>query len=432
MKKLIILALAATMSVTAFAQSTKKADEAKKKIERSDAAINDAKKQVQVGTWIDRSNAFVDAGTAYTSNLIAELPAAQMTTPNMLGAPKEIEPVELGGVTYDKYIYDKIDMYVTPEGMVSFWNAKEEVYPEAFTKALVALEKAKEISPKDFTKPGKALTAVDRLISEVSTVARNSYMIGQYKDGGKYFNCAFKAAGLKGELDTMSLYYSGLSYVEAEDFAQGKDIFEKMISVGAGQEGFAYSYLAFCLEKLGDVNKAIETYETGFNKFPENASIMGGLINIYLAQDKNPEKLIELIKKAQSVDTKNVSLYLVEAQIWDKIGNKDNTYAALDKAIQIDPTSMQAHYNYALYKLIASDAIVEEANKLPLNDTKTYNAMLEDVKVLRESAVELLEKAYELEASKDLYETLGQIYYICRDYDKKYQEGYEKYQATKQ
>lgn len=429
MKKLLIIAVALTLNIAATAQSSKEADAAKKKIERSDAAIANVKKAAQANTWVDRATAYTDAAMAYSANLIANLPASQLNTTQ--GEPLNIEDVVITGAPLSKYEYARIDIYVTPEGLVSFWNIKEEAVEGALFKALEALEKAKEISAKDFTKTGKATNATDRLFNEMSTTARSSYMLGQFQKAAKDFTGAHQVMTLTGTVDTLSLYYSGICYSEGKEYAKAKKVFERLISIGSDQDGHSYHYLATATEQLGEADKAIEIFEAGFKKYPENGAIMGGLINSYMTQDKNPEKLIEIIQKAQNIDTTNVSLYLVEAQVWDKIGNKENTYKALEKAIEIEPTNIQAYYNYALFKIIASDALVAEAGKLDLNDTKTFDSMMEEVKALRISGVALLEKAFELDTEKtiDMGSLLGQMYFICRDYAPEFQTKHDQYKA---
>lgn len=429
MKKLIIIAAALTLSIAATAQSSRGADAAKKKIERSDAAIANAKKVGQINTWVDRASAFTDAALAYSSDLIADLPASQLAV--NLGDPTTIKDVVITGVPLSQYVYDKVDVYVNEMGLISFWNVKEEAVEGALFTALKSLEKAKEINAKDFTKSSRATNAIDRLFAEMSTVARSNYMLNNFKEAAEEFGGAYETMALKGSVDTISLYYSGICYSSAGDFAEAKKIFEKLISIGADQEGYSYHYLAISIEKLGEIDKALETFETGFAKYPANAAIMGGLINIYMTQDKNPEKLTDIIKQAQTVDPKNVSLYLVEAQVWDKLGNKENTYKALEKAIEIEPTNIQAYYNYALFKIISSDALVKEADKLDMNDVKTYDSMMAEVKTLRIDGIALLEKAYALDTENTLEmgELLGQMYFVCRDYTPELLAKHEKFQA---
>lgn len=432
MKKLFILAAALLVSNAALAQATasKDAQAVQKKIERSDATIADAKKAASANAWLERAGVMIDAATVYSKQLIAEMPVAQLLTPNMLGNPISIDDVTIGGAAMSKYVFENLDLYVSEEGNVQFWIVKNEIHPNSFFESLAALKKAKEINAKDFTGAGRGVQAVDRMVTESSIVGRSFYMLGNLIPAGKLFQAAFEASELKGAVDTISLYYAGICFYDGGEYKTALAELEKLLSFGSQQNGMTLSYIAACQDKLGEKDKAIETYEKAFALYPSNSNIMGGLINAYMSSNKNPEKVIELIKKAQEIDPKNVSLYLVESQIWDKIGNRANAIVAIEKAQQIDPKSLEAYFNAAVLNLMSSDDVVEKANKLDINDTKTYDSMMEQVKVLRLKAIEMLEKAYSVDpTSSSVIDLLGQIYFICRDYSEEIAAKHEKFSA---
>ncbi len=428
MKKILFIALAALTTVAASAQS-KEAQAVLKKIERSDAAIADAKKAAKINTWIDRAEIFTEATAHYTSSLVAQTPIAQLQL--ILGEPKAIEEATLQGEMYSKYIFPTLDLYVNNSGSVIYWEAREELYANAPQEAIASLEKAKEINAKSFATSSKSSAVVNKLAAELNSVGRNLYAIGKPEQAGDAFMGAYEVKELKGQVDTVAFYFSGICYFEAENYAKAQQTFENMLSMGSAQEGLTYYYLAGCYEKQDNINKAIEIYEEGFTKYPENASLMGGLINAYILAERSPEELITLIKRAQDVDPTNVSLYLVEAQIWEQSGNRVESYKALDNALELDPTSMHAMYNYAVFKVMESDALVEEANKLDINDVETYEKMMVQVADLRKEAVVLLEECYALyPQDASVIDLLRQMYFICRDYGNEYKSKLEAFNNT--
>ncbi len=430
MKKVILLALVAVVSLSALAQDDKAAQAVLKKVERSDAAASDPKKASKMNTWLDRATAYTDAGVFYTSNLIANIPVAQMTATSMVGEPEKIEEVTLIDVPYSKYVYKEFDMYVTGDGNVALWVVKEEVVPGALKEAIESLKKAKDLDESGFVKSTKANGVVDRVASEFNTMGRNFYMVGDFVEAGDSFISAYNVMELKGVVDTVSYYFAGIALFEGAQYERSEAIFEKLISIGAYQGGMSYYYLASCQDQLGDKEGMLKTYEEAFAKFPENATIMGGLINAYVIMDKNPEEIITLLQNAQKLDPNNVSLYIVEAQIWDKAGKREEAFKALDKAIELDPKSIPARYNYAIFKIIESDATVEAANKLDINDTKTYDEMMAKVEVLRTEAIGKLEECYAIAPDNaDVIDLLRQMYFVCRDYEQ-YKDKHEEFNAT--
>ncbi len=428
MKKILFIALAALTTVAASAQS-KEAQAILKKIEKSDAAIADAKKAAKINTWIDRADLLTEAAAVYTSNLVAQTPIAQLSL--LLGEPTDIVEATLQGVPFSKYIYPTLELYVDEMGTAIYWEATQEVREGAAFEAIEALEMAKEVNAKSFATSSKSSSVVNELSAELNSVGRNLYAIGKLEKAGEAFMGAYEVKQLKGQVDTTAFYFSGICYFEAEQYTQAQEIFEQMLAMGSTQEGLTYYYLAGCFEKQEDLEKAITIYEEGFTKFPENASLMGGLINAYILAERSPDELIKLIEKAQSLDPKNVSLYLVEAQIWEQNGNRVESYSALDQALAIDPNNMHAMYNYAVFKVMESDALVEEANKLDINDHATYDKMMDQVTELRKEALTLLEECYAIypqEAS--IIDLLRQMYFICRDYGDEYKAKQDAFNAS--
>ncbi len=418
MKKLALVALLALSTLSSFAQDDKIKEAALKKIAKSDADIENPKKMGKFNTWLSRADVFIDAGIAYTNKLVADLPVAQITMPGMAGQPKAIQEVEFFGQPYSKYVYENFDMFVNSAGVVSFWEARAEAYPDAFGEALNALEKAKEVDEVGFMKAAKTKSTIFRLASELNTIGRNFYTVGKYAEGGAAFQKAYEANLLVGTTDTLSMYYSALCYFEAKEFEKSEKIFANMLDIKAYEGGMTIYYLSECQKNLDKKTEYIKTLEDGFELFPENSTIMGGLINAYMTENENPDKLIDLIKKAQALDTENISLLLVESQIWEKIGKLENAYLALEKALEKDPKSMHANYNYAVFKIMESDNLVAKAGKLDFNDVATYDAMMAEVETKRREAITQLEKCLELDPeNQDVIGVLRQMLFICRNYE---------------
>ncbi|MEG0655476.1 MAG: hypothetical protein RR465_00430 [Mucinivorans sp.] len=194
------------------------------------------------------------------------------------------------------------------------------------------------------------------------------------------------------------------------------DRLEKVLSLAYTQDGAIYYYIGLCQDLLGDKEGAIKTYEMGFSKYPANQSVMAGLINAYMESGKNTDQLIAIVHKAQELDPKNVSLYLVESNVWDKLGNKTKAEDALIKATEIAPNDFNVHYNYAILKVLHAEGLIKAANELDLNDTKNYNEMMSKAIELQKIAIEKLEKAYSIDPKNaGAIDLLRQLYFPRRD-----------------
>lgn len=422
MKRLLIFA-AACLTMAASAQ-TKDVEALQKKMEKSDAAVADAKKGTMANTWIDRADLKIDMGVVFTNKLIAGQSAEMMIL--TLGEPKSIEQVTIASKPYSKHVYEYFDFYTDAAGTLVFWDARTEAIPDAFGSALADLTKAKELSAKDFAPKGKAITTVGRLYDEIRNSASNNYSLRKLHKAGELFEMAVKTKELEGLVDTSSYYYAGIAFFESEEFDHALKLFEKVATMGYEQDGNLAHFLSACQMKTGDNATALVTAEKGFSAYPNNTLLMGGLINVYMASNQNPEKLIGLIQKAQEMDPTNASLYLVESDIRNKLGQHQEAYAAIEKAIALDGKNFDAIYNYGILKVLEAEGLIEKANKLELNDTKNYNAFVEQAVALQKEAIGKLESAYELQKDNlQVVELLRQLYFPRRDDNAQMQTRYD-------
>lgn len=410
MKKLLFLFVA--LATLAASAQTKEAETLKKKLDKNTEATQDAKKAATASIWIERAGIMIDASNIFTAKLIAGFSLEQVTP--MVGPATSTEEVKVGGEPYTKYIFPHFDFWTNGEGLIQFWQTKTELVPNALSEAYNNLAKAKGISEKDFM--AKGVLFASKLQNQYQTDAMAWYSLGDLPKAAVNFEGAAKTAALMGEVDTTMIYYGGIANFDSENYAAALPIFEQVASLGAEQEGLIYYYIGECQSRLGEKDKAIATMEKGFEKYPQNASIVGTLINIYLASESNPEKLIALIGQAQKLDPKNTSLYLVESTIYDKLGKKSEAYAALDKAIASDSSYFNAFYNYGIFKVLEAEKIREQADKLDLNDTKGYNALIEQAIAIQSEAIAKLERAFEIDSTHvTTIDLLRQLYFPKRD-----------------
>lgn len=428
MKKLLILA-AALLTLSSVAQTTPEEEALGKKIAKSDEAVADAKKSLQINTWITRANLYIDAANLYTNKLIVGFAADAVLS--QLGTATSVEQVTISGVTLTKHSFPTVDVYVNETGLIQFWQAKKEFVEGSLKLAYDNLKKAKEIDPKAFS--SRATSAVMRLDNQCQTDAMTAYSLGDQLAAAKMFDGSFDAKELIGKIDTVSLFYAAVAYQEVKMYKEALDRFEKTLSFDYVKEGAIYYYIGFCQEQLGERDAAIKTYEAGFAKYPNNQAVMAGLINAYMVSGKNMDQLVGIVHKAQELDPKNVSLYLVESNVWDKLGDKEKAEAAMIKATEVAPEDFNVFYNYAVLKVLQAEAVVAEANKLDLNDNKTYNAMMEKAVGLQKFAIEKLEKAYQIDPNHvGAIDLLRQLYFPRRDDSPQMQERYDYFNALYQ
>lgn len=419
MKKFFLL-IAAFAALSAAAQNP---EALQKKIEKNNAAIADAKKSTSPSTWLERANIFLDMANVYTNKIVQGIAMEQANS--IIGKPTSSEVVVISDVQYNKHEYDNFIVYASADqDLIQFWSSKKGNEYSALNSALESLTKMKELNAKDFKTKGTPVS--ERLKSQYSQIGMTSYNLGEKAKAAQFFEGSVKTSELMGQVDTMLVYYSGVALCEAGQFDKALPIFDKLLAYGDDQNGMAYLYMSMCYENMKQIDKAAAILETGFEKVPTNVSLISALINIYLNNNLDSKKLVEMVKKAQTLDPKNASLYMVEGTVWNKMGDVEKAEEALRKAIAMDANSYEAHYNLGLIFAIAGDAVRENANKLDLNDTKGYDAAVAEMEKYYDKAIDVLEKTHELKKDDmTTVELLRQLYYIKRDKDAKFMERYK-------
>ena len=193
--------------------------------------------------------------------------------------------------------------------------------------------------------------------------------------------------------------------------------------------GDVHSTLAESYKASGDTLKAKDVLAAGFTKYPTSQSILVSLINIYQESNDDPNKILDLIKVAQSNEPSNASLYYAEGNIYKKMGEYAKAYAAYDKSQSVDP-------NYFFAPFAKGDCYYSEAldyqNKANYErDDAKYEEYIKLMEAALENAIEPFEKAFSITQDKDFQvacaEYLKNIFFRFRDKSEEYKAKYDKY-----
>jgi tetratricopeptide (TPR) repeat protein len=260
----------------------------------------------------------------------------------------------------------------------------------------------------------------------------NSYTFGNLAEASQLFEKAAEASATAplSKVDTTALYNAGYTAWAVKDYERAKMFFEKCLEADYYYEnGEVFAKLGDVYTNLGDAKKGAETLEQGFVKFPQSQSILIGLINYYLDSKQSPDRLFELIGEAKKNEPNNASLYYVEGNIYNELGQKDKAVESYYKCAEIDPSyefgfigAGILYYNQALE--------IQDKAAAELDNAK-YEALVVEFENSLLSALEPFEKAFEL--CKDngikvnIAEYLKNIYYRFSSKETKYEEGYKKY-----
>lgn len=420
---LFVLALAAAFQV---AGAQVKPEAAKKALAAAEANAQNVKKNTKAAVWQKLGDAYVNAYDApvgsiqpgWPRNLVTEKPMAE-------------ETAEVGGQPMTKLVYADKNIYIDGAGNVSLVEVTAPIVEGALDKAVEAYSKAYSMDPKT----AKAVTAALESISgKYVNEAYNAYTFGKYAEASVDFEkaAAVAATAPLSKIDTNSVYNAGLMAHMVEDYPRAEKFFQASANNGYyGETGDVYAYLSEIKMNLKDTLGAKVVLEEGFTKFPESQRILIGLINFYLSNNEDPEKLFSLLDQAKKNEPNNGSLYYVEGNIRTQLKQYDEAVAAYEKCAEIQPGYEFGYIGEGI--MFYNRAIdIQTLAQEELDDNK-YMALVAEFEQNLKACIAPFEKAFDMTKDEgvkaSIAEYLKNSFYRFRDEDQKFMDGYEKYNA---
>jgi len=392
-----------------------------KKLEQSNAAIQNPKKAGLAKTWFVRGELFQDINDVNTEFLRYGMSA--MEAKLFMKEPTEVKTVEEGGIVKQEYIYPRINLSFENDALVS-WKETEVIHPDPLPEALVAYNKTLDLDVKG-SLDKKVKENLERLKKQFEAKAILGFTTGDYDASLKAFENIMevsKARVYEGYIDTIVIYNAALAAKNAGNHDKSIQYFRKAIDMNYGGSD-AYYLLKSEYAVINDSVNVIKTLEEGFSKYPDTSLILIEIVNFYLTSGDS-EKGLAYLELAEKKESNNPSIYFAEGTLYEKSGNKEKALEAYNKAIAIDSQYFNAYFNIgALYYNNAVE-LYEAANKM--DDLKAYN----DAKAIADEelkkAIPFMEKAYQINPNeRAAVETLQTIYYRLQMLDK-YEEMKKK------
>ena len=409
--KRILLALALVASVQVANAQIKSDADIQKAIDKAEATANDAKKGAKPAPWLKLGEAYVKAYTNPTANLSTGID--KQTFSLMAGEkPSAVENVTIDGQTYEKQVLSRANVYFTQAGQLAFFEVtKPSVAGDPLEKAVKAYAKAFSLGAKD----KEVDTALQNIVGYYYQDAITAYSLGNLAKASDLFGKAAEASMTppSSKVDTNAVYNSAFTALNAGNYARAKQYYNKCLDLGYTAEGSVFASLSNCALAEKDTTAAKQYLADGLKKYPDNPSILTNLINLYIQMKEDPKKIVELLDEANK--------------------DFDGALKAYKKASEIDPNYEWGYYGEGSLWLQKQAALVDEANALPVNAYKEYDAKMEEIAQCLKSAVPAFETCY-AKAKDDALKAaaadfLKRVYFALRNEGDEYKAGYEKYNA---
>jgi tetratricopeptide (TPR) repeat protein len=235
------------------------------------------------------------------------------------------------------------------------------------------------------------------------------YNKGSYSTAMERFEMTRKINGIFGYKDTIATYNAALCAIQMKDDKKAKSLLEDL-SKNQYHVALVYSSLSNIYKNEGDTTKAMSIIQKGRKLLGDDLTLIIAECNIYLAQGKG-EAAQNLLNIAVEKDPKNPMLHYAIGVNMAEFGKFEDAEKEYNKAIELKPDYFDAIYNLGALYVNSAASIMEEANKLPMEDTRGYETLKAKADELLNRAIPVLEKAEGLQPNdlNTLY-SLKQLY----------------------
>ena len=430
MKKLFFaIALACTLQV-AYAQ--KPDADMQKAVEKALSAAQDAKKATKAATWINLGKAYMAAYQNPTANVTAGI---DKTTFGMMfkERPKSVESIELDGKPYEKQVFSHLNAYFNAAGLLAFTEITHpSVEGDLLGEAAKAYSKAFELGAKDKDIDPKLQEIAEAFYNDAFT----AYQLGDIKKASDLFKGAADVSAMPGcsVRNDDAAYNAAFTALAAKDYNRAEEYYNKCLANNYTSEGNIYASLSEIALAKADTLAAKNYLATGLTNYPDNASILTNLINLYLQTKEDPSKIVELLDEAKKAMPDNPSLYYVEGNIYVGIKDYEKAEAAYNKGIEINPNYDMSYFGKATVALKKADDLIDAREALDVREYKKYDEYTAQVIEIYKNAIEPFEKCYEVsqipEVKAAAADYLKRLNFQLRNEDPKYQAAYEKWNSV--
>ena len=304
-----------------------------------------------------------------------------------------------------------------------------------------------------------------QMVQNFLTKGNDAYEKKDYSTSSKYFENAYRAS----TQDTLYLYYAAATAVSVQEYDRALTLYEELNTLG--YEGVETQFVATNketgeVETFNDQNMRDISVKAGTHIKPstqktdsKRPEIIKNIALIYISNGEN-EKAEAAMEEARKENPDDLNLLMSQANLYFKMGKTDKFKTAIEeaaskdpnnpelqfnlgvvaqesedleaaekyykKAIELDPTYLNAEINLAALILGRETAIVEEMNGLGNSsaDNKRYDELKEARTEVYKSATPYLENVLKQDPDNlEVSRTLMNIYSALGDTS--------KYQAMK-
>src|SRR4030042_3594484 len=388
------------------------------KLEKSNELIENPKKNIDPKVWLARGNMFLEIYSVHLQYLRKGMTKNELLI--LFGQPKQIQTRTEGQRTLEEHIYERVTVILEGD-KVDSWVETAKISENPLPLADEAFRKTIELdTDKKLTEKIQAGLKELKLYYESDGI--DAYNGKEYEKAYDYFNNVLKINDLPpmvGTIDTLIFYSTARAAKEAGKNEIAIKMFQKALELEY-DDPFIYVFMNESYKALGDTANALVILKSGFEKHPENQSILIELINFYLLRGES-EAALDYLSLAKQDDPQNISFIFAEGTIFDKLGRTDDAIEAYKTCVALDSNYFNALFNLGVVYYNRAVKVIDDAQKV--EDLKTYNEMMANSEEEFTNAIPYMEKARDITTDQsvkcEVLNTLKTLYYRIRDEEKR-------------
>lgn len=224
----------------------------------------------------------------------------------------------------------------------------------------------------------------------------------------------------QGYVDTVIIFNAGLAAYNAENFDNAIEYFTEAAKYGYDQ-GNTYTLIAATYESkktASDTLKALDILKEGFEKYPEDNTVLTSLIQIYLDM-KQPEDAMKYLELAVSKDPSNPIYYFAQGGLYEQLEREEDAIRMYEKALSVDSDFFDANFNLGVLYYNKGINQINLANNIPPTETARYEEEVKKADDWWDKSKPYMEKCREIRPDDETtLESLKNLYYRLKDMDK--------------
>ena len=196
-------------------------------------------------------------------------------------------------------------------------------------------------------------------------------------------------------VDTVIIFNTGLAAYNAEDYDKAIKYYNEAAKYGYNGAR-TYGLLSNAYMEKKDTTGALNVLKEGFEKYPNDNTVLEGMIQIYIDLNKTDEAM-KYLQMAIEKDPSVARYRFAQGRLYEKLGKEDEAIKTYEKCIEIDPTFFNAYYNLGALYYNKGVKQIDIAKEVPANENAKYEAEMKKADQWFEKALPYMEKCRELQ-----------------------------------